>query len=107
MPSFDKFIAPEALDCYIRICLLQRIVPRTPLDRFAGVNYENGASFGLPSTGIAHWIYPNALASGTPVICTATQAAAAAVAGALGNQGHPAGGTRGGHLLDPAHKEEE
>ena len=33
-PYLDKFPATEALDCCIRICLLQRIAPRTPLDCF-------------------------------------------------------------------------
>ena len=33
-PYLDKRKAPEALDCCIRICLLQHIAPMTPLDRF-------------------------------------------------------------------------
>ena len=32
-PYLNKCAAPEALDCYIRVCLLQRIAPRAPLDR--------------------------------------------------------------------------
>ena len=32
-PYLNDFEAPEALDCCIRICLLQRTAPRTPLDR--------------------------------------------------------------------------
>ena len=31
-PYLDKFPAPEALNCCVQICLLQRIAPRTPLD---------------------------------------------------------------------------
>ena len=34
-PCLNKFSAPEALACCIRICLLQHIAPRTPLDRAA------------------------------------------------------------------------
>ena len=33
-PYLYKCAATEALTCCIRICLLQRIAPRTPLDRF-------------------------------------------------------------------------
>ena len=33
-PYLDTFPEPEALDCCVRTCLLQRIAPRTPLDRF-------------------------------------------------------------------------
>ena len=33
-PYLGKFPAPEALDCCIRICLLQRIAPTTGLDCF-------------------------------------------------------------------------
>ena len=33
-PYLNKFTAPEALGCCIRICLLQRVSPKTPLDRF-------------------------------------------------------------------------
>ena len=32
-PYLSKFTAPESLDCFIRICLLQRMTPKTPLDR--------------------------------------------------------------------------
>ena len=39
-PYFHKFPTPEAFDCCIRICLLQRIAPRSPLDRF---NYKKAA----------------------------------------------------------------
>ena len=33
-PYLPKFTAPEALDCCVRTCLMQPIVPRTPMDCF-------------------------------------------------------------------------
>ena len=45
------FLVPEAVDCCVRTCLLQRIAPRTPLDRFVS---KEAAKINKMSLGPPH-----------------------------------------------------
>ena len=57
-PYLYKFPAPEALDCCVQTCLLQRIAPKRPRDRFI---YKKATKINNRGSGAYHGgpgVYP-------------------------------------------------